>query len=1308
MFLGYAVILAFSISTGFLAIMEINNIWNDTKSLYERPFMVSNLLRDVKINALNIRRYMLDMTLVNDPVEIKALENSIDDEEAAAFKSYEEIVKLSNSHRKEVEASYDFFRQWKPLREDVVAAIKKGEAFRSYDLMVNRNREFVSKLFNDMQSVIDATSSRAESFYKSAEATKDKMFRLLIILLASSLLISIIFAYYITRSISVPLQSVVANIREIARGNLNNRRLEETPDEIGQLSQSFNMMQENLIEKALVAERIAQGDFSAHIIPGGSNDVVAQSINMIANNFDLVVKQAQKVAAGNFETEISEMAKTNSLAIVLTQMLDSLKEVVQKARQIAKGDLSGEIVPKTGSDELALALNQMTAALRAATNQNIRQNRLKTAQNELNEKMRGDLAIDIMSKNIITYVAKYTKAQLGAIYLYDEDQKGYRLSGSYAYFFRKGMMNFFKEGEGLVGQAAMEREIITFSELPENYVRITSGIGNTVPKNVMIAPFQHEGRTVGVIELGTVNEFSDESYEFIRMVLENIAISVVSANNRTKMTRLLEVTSTQAEELQVQQEELRQTNEELETQTQALKKSEEYLQTQQEELRVINEELEEKTRYLEKQKDQMEKQNKDLLSARTDIERKAKELEISNKYKSEFLANMSHELRTPLNSLLILAQTLMENREKNLSAQQIKSAEIIFHSGNDLLNLINDILDLSKIESGKMNISLNSVPLTSITASLRNYFEQPAREKGLAFHVQIDEGLPESIITDEQRLNQVLRNLLSNALKFTEKGSISIRIYAPPKEENLSRSGLESSNAIAFSIKDTGIGIPKDKQLEIFEAFQQVDGSISRKYGGTGLGLSITRELTKLLGGEIKLMSEAGKGSEFIVFLPVNRKEHTPGKMSESDAATVVSEPSVKENPPESIRNIQVASIPDERLLISRKDPSILIIEDDPAFAELLADICKEKGFLYLASATGEEGIELARQYLPKGVLLDINLPGMNGWEVLENLKSYSETRHIPVHIISAYEETMEALNKGAIGFLSKPVTKDKLESAFDQIQSFITRKIRDLLLVEDDTNLQLSIKTLLGAKDILITESSTAKDAIEKISRNHYDCIVLDLGLPDMSGFEMLKYLKQKKIKIPPIVVYTGKEITPEENEELQQYTQNIIIKGVKSEERLLDETALFLHRVVDEMPERQKKMLINLYDKDQMFRDKNILIVDDDMRNVFALTKVLESSHMHVFMAPNGAKALEVLEKNNNIDLILMDIMMPVMDGYEAMGRIKKNKVLSKIPMIALTAKAMKEDREKALAAGANDYLSKPVDIQKLFNLMRIWLYQ
>lgn len=1315
--IGFAVVLAFSLGTTINALIDLEKIWKNAEGIYQHPFVVTNNTKDLKIHILNMRRYMLDIALTSDPKEAADEETVIDQEEVAVYKNFEKLTTAYLGDQKDIEALYVTFKNWKPLRDEAISLVKKGERERAMNILVGRNRDYVQNLFDKAQKIIDFSSAKAHAYYDDSMSTKQEVEEKILVILLISLLLSIALAVILTRSITIPLRAVVNNINDIAAGKISNSNLSAAPDEVGQLASSYNRMQENLLVKARIAERIALGKFSEKVPSQGSEDIVANSINKIADNFDMVLKHARRIAAGDFTSEITDFAKDNQLAVVITEMLDSLKEVVESTKRIAKGDYSGAIAPKSSSDELAVALNQMTVALRDVTEQNSRQNRLKTAQNDLNNRMRGDISLETLSKNIITFVSKFTSSKIGALYINNAELCGFQLTATYAFTNRKNDRSFFRYGEGLIGQAALEKEMISFSQLPDDYVNITSGLGETKPRHLIVVPLVYDGETVAVIELGNTLEFSKDSLDFIGTVAESAAIALLSCQNRDQMAKLLEVTKEQAEELQVQQEELRQTNEELESQTRALIKSEEYLQTQQEELKVSNEELEEKTEYLEKQKMLMQKQNEDLEKARVDLEKKTKELEISNKYKSEFLANMSHELRTPLNSLLILSQSLMDNKTANLTTEQVESARIIYNSGNDLLNLINDILDLSKIESGKITINYTSTSVNYFKNVVRSYFQHMLKEKGLDFDFTVQAGVPAKIVTDEQRLGQILRNLMSNAIKFTQKGGVYLNIYAPQANEDLSRSGLNPSETIAFSVRDTGIGIAKEKQMEIFEAFQQADGSISRKYGGTGLGLSITRELTKLLGGEIKLISDRGQGAEFIIFLPADNSKRgitadDNNKPEQPDnAVKIISEASpvpvlVENTPSENVTHI--ASIPDDRQATLPNEKSMLIIEDDPRFAEVLASMCRQKGFKCLASATGEEGLELASRFVPKGIILDINLPGINGWEVLDHLKNNAETRHIPVHIVSGDGMSLEALNKGAVGFLTKPVTKEKLESAFDQLQSFISRKIKDLLIVEDDEKLRKAVKTLLGATDIVISECGSGNEAVACISSKPYDCIVLDLGLPDMSGFDLLRKLREADVKIPPIVVYTGREITPEENEELLQYTQNIIIKGVKSEERLLDETALFLHRVVDDMPEHQKKMLVNLYDKDQMFRDKKVLVVDDDMRNIFALTQVLEASRMKVVMAPNGEKALDILEKDPGFDLVLMDIMMPVMDGYETMARIRKDERFQKLPIIALTAKAMKEDREKSLAAGANDYLSKPVDLQKLFNLMRIWLYQ
>ncbi len=939
-----------------------------------------------------------------------------------------------------------------------------------------------------------------------------------------------------------------------------------------------------------------------------------------------------------------------------------------------------------------------------------KQSRLKTAQNKLNEKMRGELNVLAISKNIISFLAKYLNAQMGAIYLLDEENDNLKISGTYAFSKRKNLNETIEIGEGLAGQAAYEKEMIAISNVPEDYFNISSGTGKAIPRNVVVVPFTFENKLIGVIELASFNELTDEELNFLNAVSENIAIGITTALSRTKMKVLLEKTQEQAEELQVQQEELRISNQELEEQTEELKTTGEKLKEQQEELQASNEELEEKTESLERQGAEIANKNEELEKTGKLLEKKAKDLAISSKYKSEFLANMSHELRTPLNSLLILARDLSQNRKGNLDDKQVEASGIIYNSGNDLLNLINEILDLSKVEAGKMTTNIQYISLKDVANNLKTIFTHQIEQKGLKFNINLSNELPETILTDQQRLEQIIKNLISNALKFTSKGEITVNFQRPDERADLSQCGIDPGKAVAISVSDTGIGIPKEKQVAIFEAFQQADGSTSRKYGGTGLGLSISKELSKLLGGELQLESIEGKGSTFTAYISEEMKEmqedtesvdrrKTPDRRVEKELPTMEE---IKER-------IPAPSIDDDRENINKDDRTILIVEDDLNFARTLKHFCKDNHFKFIHSGDGETGLILAEIYQPQAIILDIKLPGIDGWTVLNKLKENKQLRHIPVHIMSVYEESAKALNKGAIGFLTKPVSAEQINNAFNKIESFISKEIKDLLIVENDDDISKSILRLIDNENVKITTKKDGKSAVNILKNGKYDCMILDLELPDISGFEVLKKLKSlKDINVPPIIIYTGKEITQEEEYELHKYANSIIIKGVKSEERLLDETALFLHQVVNKLSKKEQKVISMLHDKDDLFKGKKILVVDDDMRNVFAVSSILEDREMIISTASNGEKALEALEKEPDIDLVLMDIMMPVMDGYDAMKRIRAQKKFAALPIIALTAKAMKGDKEKCIAAGASDYLSKPLDIDKVLSLLRVWLYK
>ncbi|MCK5544259.1 MAG: response regulator, partial [Desulfobulbaceae bacterium] len=910
----------------------------------------------------------------------------------------------------------------------------------------------------------------------------------------------------------------------------------------------------------------------------------------------------------------------------------------------------------------------------------------------------------ILSTDIIRYLAKYLDAQIGTLFV-SVDEKTFVLAGSYAFFEREGLPVTFELGQGLIGEAAREKKYILLSEAPDDYIRIESSLGSAVPKSIIVMPVIYEERVMGVMELGSFMEFDSLQIEFLTLISESIAIAIHSVQETERIKGLLQHTQAQSEELMKQQSRLRISNEQLQAQQEELQSSNEQLQAQEEELRAINEELEAKTRDLEDQKREISEANRNLEQARKNLVKKAEELEISSKYKSEFLANMSHELRTPLNSLLLLSNKLAGNRDGNLTEKQVDLARIIYNSGNTLLSLINEILDLAKIESGKMDINVQPVAYQELKVHMENLFGQVMSEKGLEFKINIASDLPKTLRTDQQRLEQILRNLLSNAAKFTSQGSVTVDIKRPGKGADLSKSGLAHEKGVTFTVTDTGIGVPENKQHEIFEAFQQVDGSTARQYGGTGLGLSITRELAKYLGGEVQLTSEKGAGSTFTLFVSSNLDEMEAGSVEVREDFPEIKKMSVTVDQDRS--HTYAESIQDDRGSINESDKVVLLIEDDMDFARILYDICHEKGFKCIHAVAGEKGLAFASEYRPHAIILDLSLPGIQGGQVLDMLKNDVATRHIPVHIISAAEKNGDVLKRGAVGYLKKPVTEEQLDQVFTGIKSIISKGIKDLLIVENDESLRKSMEELFDADNIKITSIGKGRDALKLIKAAGYDCMILDLMLPDISGFEVLKEMsKMGDRSTPPVIIYTGKELTKQEQVEINKYADSVVLKGVKSDERLLDEATLFLHTVIEEMGDDGRARFSRVFDSDAALKGKKVLVVDDDMRNLFALTDELEDAGMIAIKATDGKEALDVLNENSDIDLVLMDIMMPVMDGYEAMGEIRKHPKYSRIPIFALTAKAMREDRKKCIDAGANDYLPKPVDIDRLFSTMRVWL--
>jgi CheY-like chemotaxis protein len=985
------------------------------------------------------------------------------------------------------------------------------------------------------------------------------------------------------------------------------------------------------------------------------------------------------------------------IAVILSRNITvPLVQGISVARHIASGSLNNVALNLKRHDELgelASALDTMAHSLQV-------QNWLQEGKQGLDDELRGDFDLKDLSNRFITFLTKHMDAQLGAFYLFDEKET-LELVASYAFTDRAGNFNRIKLGEGFIGQAAMEKEVLYFSKLEEapayNY-----GADEKQPEHFMTGSLIFKNELIAAFLIGSFTPFNEDQKEFISANVDNAAILFNAAKSRDTINQLL-LSSQQ------QQEELKKINEELGDQKRALQESEAELQAQQEELRVTNEELEERTQAIEEQRDSIRVKNDELVNAQKDIEKKADDLEQASRYKSEFLANMSHELRTPLNSILILAQLLSNNSGENLTEKQVKSATAIHASGSDLLKLINDILDLSKVEAGKVELNLETVSFSSIIEDLKRVFTESASGKGLELNLRRSPDVRDSIRTDGHRLQQVIRNLLTNAIKFTEKGSVSMDVVHPEK----SWKGKKRGDFFQIRVTDTGIGIPKEKQGAIFEAFQQADGSTIRKYGGTGLGLSISRELSKLLGGELQLESEEGKGSAFSITLPYLEMETVSNtKALETEI--------VKANAPELKAAAVVTSekdtlvfedsdIDDDRHNLSEGDKTILIIEDDPNFVTILSDLVKEKGFKTLIASDGETGLHFADYYKPNAIILDIGLPGIDGWTVMERLKDNSELRHIPVHFISGNDDNLQAMRMGAIGYLTKPVSVSDVESALCKIDRFADAHISTLLVVEDDDIQRDSIRELIGNDDVEIHDVSTGAEAFEALHSSCYDCMILDLGLKDMSGFDLLEKINNDPgCSRIPIIIYTGRELSKKDENTLNKYAESIIIKGVKSPERLLDETSLFLHCVESKLPEEKRKLLKDIHNSESVLENRKILLVDDDMRNVFALTSILEEKQVNIVVARDGLEAIEKVNTEPGIDLVLMDIMMPKMDGYEAMREIRKNIQFKKLPIIALTAKAMKGDRNKCIEAGASDYLAKPVETDKLLSMLRVWLYK
>ncbi|MES2940814.1 MAG: response regulator [Pseudomonadota bacterium] len=931
---------------------------------------------------------------------------------------------------------------------------------------------------------------------------------------------------------------------------------------------------------------------------------------------------------------------------------------------------------------------------------------LREGQSLLGERLAREQQLDGLGQGALEFFAQYLGAVVAVLYLPNENG-GYERIATWGWdqgaIDAKAHKQLLAADRTLLAAAASQRRQIALDEVPQDYLRVASGLGHTTARSVLIAPVENERRLCAVVELGFLRPLAERDGELVQLCAGTLGASLDSARYRKRLQDVLEETQQLNEELQVQQEELRTANEELEEQSRALKESQAHLEHQQAELEQTNLQLAEQAQQLADQRDA-------LTGAQGELQARATELQRASRYKSEFLANMSHELRTPLNSALILARLLADNPHGNLDEEQVKFAEAIHSSGNDLLDLINDILDIAKVEAGKLEVRPENATVASLAESLRSTFEPLADKRGLQLRMELAPDAPAQLFTDRQRVEQILKNLLSNAVKFTEQGSVELRVR---------RDAL----GVAFEVRDSGIGIDASQHELIFEAFQQADGTVSRKYGGTGLGLSISRDLARLLGGTLSVQSAPGQGSTFTLALPLRYQASLAQRplslKAPGDEPPLLAEPLRAPATPPPARAPGVASgraparppggpaFADDRAQPAGTRRTVLLVEDDVVFARILFDLAHELGYRCIVAHQAEEGVQLATEHLPQAVLLDIRLPDDSGLAVLQRLKENPRTRHIPVHVLSAEDLTEPALQMGAIGYAMKPATREQLREIFQRLEAKLSQKLKRVLVVEDDARQRESVAHLIGDGEVEITAVALGQEALDALADSVFDCMIMDLKLPDMSGQELLQRIAAGESRsFPPVIVYTGRNLSREEEAELMRYSRSIIIKGARSPERLLDEVTLFLHQVESRLSSERQQMLQTARTREKAFEGRRILVVDDDVRNIFALTSALEHKGAEVEVARNGVEALHKLSTAVAVDMVLMDVMMPQMDGYTAMREIRRNPQWQKLPIIAVTAKAMKDDQERCLAAGASDYLAKPIELERLFSLMRVWM--
>ncbi|HXB12624.1 MAG TPA: response regulator, partial [Bacteroidia bacterium] len=1057
------------------------------------------------------------------------------------------------------------------------------------------------------------------------------------------------------------VRGIAKVVTSVAKGNLRQKLSIDAKGEVAQLTDTINEMIDTL---AIFSDQVT---------------TVAREVGAEGK----LGGQASVPGASGTWKNLTE--NVNQLAANLTTQVRAISEV---ASAVTKGDLTRTIGVEAKGEVEALkdTINQMIANLKATTLRNQEQDWLKSNLAKFTQMLQGQKELNSVTKRILSELAQVVNAQHGLFYIMEPKENimdsKLKLIAAYAFRKRKDVSSEFAMGEGLVGQCALEKERILLTNVPGDYIQIGSGLGEAKPVNILVLPVLFEGQLKAVIELASFDSFSQTHQDFLEGLTESIGIVLNTIETNSRTEDLLAQSQSLAGELKSQQEVLRKTNEE----------------------------LEDKAILMANQKEEVEQKNKEVEDARKSLEEKAQQLTITSKYKSEFLANMSHELRTPLNSLQILAHELIENRDGNLNDQQIQFAKTINACGDDLIQLINDILDISKIESGYITVETMPVGFMEITKFVESTFRHISEAKHVSFNIEIEENIPEFIETDPHRLNQILKNLLSNAFKFTEKGGVQLKIYKATRNWKTRNTELDIAKmVVAFEITDTGIGISRDKQNIIFEAFQQAEGSTSRKYGGTGLGLSISRGLSDLLGGIIELDSELGEGSKFTLFLPISipyqANENKKIPETTNGSAQLKAIPSTNGTTVDGA--FMVDEIGDDRKDIQEEDKLLLMVEDDLRFAKIMLTKAHEYGVKLILITKCNEVLDYLEQYKPAAISLDINMPDMNGWKVLDRLKNDLNYRHIPVYVISGEEDRNVGLRRGARNCLQKPLKENAIKNLFEDILYVSGKKVKDMLIVEEDEQDSSLIKDTIEGDDLNVVTAKTSKEALTLMTKKRFDCLVLDPTMPGTTGMEILKNLDEKRDSVPTsVLIRHSKNLSKKEESQVKRFAKAIVSKEKSSVEQLADQTALFLHRPYHNMPELAKKAVDDFRRSEDVLRGKKVLIVDDDVRNLFALTTALERFKINILSAESGMEAIAVMKKNPDIDIVLMDIMMPEMDGYETMRCIRKDKINDNVTIIAVTAKAMKGDRQKCIESGASDYITKPVNVEQLLTLMRVWV--